>query len=64
MVAIVAVRTFGLAKGVLRYAERLASHDAALRALADPAGADLGRRSSGSARPPPAGCAAASCSPG
>jgi ATP-binding cassette subfamily C protein CydCD len=35
MVAIVAVRTFGLAKGVLRYAERLLSHDVALRALAD-----------------------------
>jgi len=35
MVAIVAVRTFGLAKGVLRYLERLASHDAALRVLAD-----------------------------
>ncbi|WP_236794273.1 thiol reductant ABC exporter subunit CydD [Amycolatopsis sp. GM8] len=34
-VAIVAVRTFGLAKGVLRYAERLLSHDVALRALAD-----------------------------
>ncbi len=34
-VAIVAVRTFGIAKGVLRYVERLASHDAALRALAD-----------------------------
>ncbi len=34
MVAIVAVRTFGLAKGVLRYAERLASHDVALRMLA------------------------------
>ncbi|MBW0089907.1 thiol reductant ABC exporter subunit CydD [Pseudonocardia sp. KRD-184] len=32
MVAIVAVRAFGLAKGVLRYAERLVSHDAALRA--------------------------------
>jgi ATP-binding cassette subfamily C protein CydCD len=32
MVAIVAVRTFGLGKGVLRYAERLVSHDAALRA--------------------------------
>ncbi|GAA2552688.1 thiol reductant ABC exporter subunit CydD [Pseudonocardia hydrocarbonoxydans] len=31
MVAIVAVRTFGLGKGVLRYAERLVSHDAALR---------------------------------
>ncbi|TQM36885.1 thiol reductant ABC exporter subunit CydD [Pseudonocardia cypriaca] len=35
MVAIVAVRTFGLGKGVLRYAERLASHDAALRASTD-----------------------------
>ncbi|MFR9802439.1 thiol reductant ABC exporter subunit CydD [Pseudonocardia sp. RS010] len=31
MVAIVAVRAFGLGKGVLRYAERLISHDAALR---------------------------------
>ncbi|MGW5718593.1 thiol reductant ABC exporter subunit CydD [Amycolatopsis sp. NPDC003865] len=34
MVAIVAVRTFGLAKGIFRYVERLLSHDAALRALA------------------------------
>lgn len=34
MVAIVAVRAFGLGRGVLRYAERLVSHDAALRALA------------------------------
>ena len=34
IVAIVAVRTFALAKGVLRYAERLASHDVALRVLA------------------------------
>jgi ATP-binding cassette subfamily C protein CydCD len=34
IVAIVAVRTFGLAKGIFRYAERLASHDAALRVLA------------------------------
>jgi len=32
MVAIVAVRAFGLGKGVLRYAERLVTHDAALRA--------------------------------
>ena len=32
MVAIVAVRAFGLGKGVLRYAERLVAHDAALRA--------------------------------
>jgi ATP-binding cassette subfamily C protein CydCD len=34
IVAIAAVRLFGLAKGVLRYAERLASHDVALRLLA------------------------------
>ena len=35
MVAIVAVRTFGLAKGIFRYTERLLSHDVALRALAE-----------------------------
>jgi len=34
MVAIVAVRAFGLGRGVLRYAERLLGHDAALRVLA------------------------------
>ncbi|MBE1536343.1 thiol reductant ABC exporter subunit CydC [Actinomadura algeriensis] len=34
-VAIVAVRGFAVAKGSLRYAERLAGHDAALRALAE-----------------------------
>lgn len=34
MVAIVGVRTFGLARPVLRYAERLRSHDLALRLLA------------------------------
>lgn len=34
MVAIVAVRAFGIARGALRYAERLASHDAAFRILA------------------------------
>lgn len=33
MVAIVAVRAFGLGRGVLRYAERLTGHDAALRVL-------------------------------
>ena len=33
--AAVAVRAFALGKGVLRYAERLASHDATLRLLAD-----------------------------
>jgi ATP-binding cassette, subfamily C, bacterial CydCD len=35
MVAIVGVRTFGLARPVLRYAERLVSHDTALRLLAE-----------------------------
>lgn len=35
MVAIVGVRTFGLARPVLRYAERLLSHDVALRLLAE-----------------------------
>ncbi|WCO66552.1 thiol reductant ABC exporter subunit CydD [Iamia majanohamensis] len=34
-VAAVAVRAFGLGKGVLRYGERLASHDATLLLLAD-----------------------------
>ncbi len=33
MVAVVAVRTFGIGRGVLRYAERLVSHDAAFRVL-------------------------------
>jgi len=35
MVAIVGVRLFGLARPVLRYAERLRSHDTALRMLAE-----------------------------
>lgn len=35
MVAIVAVRAFGISRGVFRYAERLAGHDAAFRWLAD-----------------------------
>ena len=35
MVAIVAVRTFGIARPVLRYGERLVGHDAALRMLTD-----------------------------
>ncbi|WP_181311231.1 thiol reductant ABC exporter subunit CydD [Nocardioides campestrisoli] len=35
MIAIVGVRTFGIARPVLRYAERLVSHDAALRLLAE-----------------------------
>ncbi len=34
-VAIVAVRFFGIARGLLRYAERVVSHDLALRLLAD-----------------------------
>ncbi len=34
MVAIVAVRAFGIGRGVLRYVERLTGHDAALRVLA------------------------------
>ncbi len=35
MVAIVAVRFFGIGRAVFRYAERLAGHDAALRVLTD-----------------------------
>jgi thiol reductant ABC exporter CydC subunit len=35
MVAIVAVRAFGISRGVLRYAERLVGHDTALRVLAE-----------------------------
>ena len=35
MVAIVAVRAFGLGRGVLRYGERLTGHDATFRTLAD-----------------------------
>jgi len=35
MVAVVGVRTFGISRGVLRYLERLISHDAALRVLAE-----------------------------
>jgi thiol reductant ABC exporter CydC subunit len=35
MVAIVAVRAFGISRGVLRYAERLVGHDAALRVLGE-----------------------------
>ena len=34
MVTIVAIRAFGIARATLRYAERLASHDLALRQLA------------------------------
>jgi ATP-binding cassette subfamily C protein CydC len=35
LVAIVAVRTFGVGRGVFRYVERLAAHDAAYRVLGD-----------------------------
>ena len=35
MVAVVAVRAFGLGRGVFRYVERLAGHDATFRILAD-----------------------------
>ncbi len=34
-VAVVGVRTFGIGRGIFRYVERLASHDAAFRVLAD-----------------------------
>lgn len=34
-IAVVAVRTFGISRGVLGYCERLVSHDTALRAAAD-----------------------------
>ncbi|MFV0308615.1 MAG: thiol reductant ABC exporter subunit CydC [Desertimonas sp.] len=42
-VAVVAVRAFGVGKGAGRYAERLASHDAGLRALARLRGRLIGR---------------------
>jgi thiol reductant ABC exporter CydC subunit len=35
MVAVTGVRAFGIARGVLRYAERLAAHDAAFRVLGE-----------------------------
>ena len=43
MVAIVGVRAFGIGKGVLRYAERLDSHDLALRLQAGLAAGHLAR---------------------
>jgi thiol reductant ABC exporter CydC subunit len=54
MVAIVAVRFFGIARGVFRYLERLASHDAAFRWLGDLRVAVYGRLE----RLAPAGAAA------
>jgi thiol reductant ABC exporter CydC subunit len=35
MTAVTAVRAFGIARGILRYAERLAAHDAAFRVLGE-----------------------------
>ncbi|MFH0750533.1 MAG: hypothetical protein V2B17_01730, partial [Chloroflexota bacterium] len=35
LTAVTAVRAFGIARGVLRYAERLAAHDAAFRVLGE-----------------------------
>jgi ATP-binding cassette subfamily C protein CydCD len=42
-VAAVAVRAFGLGKGILRYGERMVSHDAVFRLLADVRGEVVGR---------------------
>ena len=53
LVAVVGVRAFGLARPVLRYVERLRSHDAALRLLAD--STRRGVRRPGPAGPGPAG---------
>src|SRR5690606_1744610 len=43
MVAIVAVRAFGIGRGVLRYLERLAGHDTAFRILGDLRAATVAR---------------------
>ena len=53
MLAITAVRAFGIGRGVLRYAERLAAHDAAFRVLGELRGATYARL----ARLAPAGLA-------
>lgn len=53
MVAVTAVRAFGIARGVLRYAERLAAHDAAFRVLGEMRGTMYSRL----ARLAPAGLA-------
>jgi len=53
MLAITAVRAFGIGRGVLRYAERLAAHDAAFRVLGELRGATYARL----ARIAPAGLA-------
>ncbi len=43
MLAVTAVRAFGIARGVLRYAERVAAHDAAFRVLGELRGAVYAR---------------------
>lgn len=43
LLAVTAVRTFGIGRGVLRYAERLAAHDAAFRVLAELRGTTYAR---------------------
>jgi thiol reductant ABC exporter CydC subunit len=43
MLAITGVRAFGIGRGVLRYAERLAAHDAAFRVLGELRGASYAR---------------------
>ena len=43
LAAITAVRAFGIARGVLRYAERLAAHDAAFRVLGELRGSAYAR---------------------
>jgi len=53
MLAITGVRAFGIGRGVLRYAERLAAHDAAFRVLGELRGATYARL----ARLAPAGLA-------
>ena len=60
-VAVVAVRTFGISRGVLGYCERLASHDTALRA-AGSARSEIYRRLAHGPVDSPPGSTAAICS--
>ena len=62
LVAIVAVRTFGIARPVLRYAERLRSHDVVLRHARRSAGSRCTTPSYRS-RPARSAAGAATCSP-
>ena len=64
MVAVTATRAFGIGRAVFRYAERLVSHDAVLRMLAETARRRL--PAAGTARPRRAAPApaAGTCSPG